>query len=554
MENRRDTHYLQPSYTSISFVSGKGGVGKTIMAINTACELSRYANVLIVDFDLYNFGLTLRFGKTLAATHKANPETLTLAELYQSYDPRDTFQSQLVDLTKRLNLASVVMRPETHKIFILPCFVPNTESQANLATAMQSSTSKPQNPEDLARLLCSSIDSIASQYQISFVIFDCHPGVVAYSSPCCSISDCNVLVSDFDKSSLLSSVIFTALVEKDINSRLGDFAKHPVRHWRVVVNRVPSWRQFEECPARLDEAIKLARNPDIEAFFSGLYDAMIKDFTVPLATIPDLEELRDHRLETRHELSSARRGGNGLILATKAMIRNMEQYIGPLSAHIPFCRRGDRMDEAFDALKSIYYTDRGLGRSGITRVMLLLVVIDVVCAVLLSCVPGKVPTVIPEATLILVFAIALYGIVRQNRLSRRCFDIFLTISEFDRRNYSQATRHRLYNEGGSPATTSAIWFPKAVWFLCCFLGLLLAVTNGQLATNGFQHLWTFLTQHRAAAIGAIGVVGSVVGFISWVFGNVTEAIRGVKKDIMFFLFSVLIVLGLIKGKEMTEYY
>jgi len=43
----------------LSFVSGKGGVGKTIMAINTACETASYFDVLVIDFDLFNCGLTL---------------------------------------------------------------------------------------------------------------------------------------------------------------------------------------------------------------------------------------------------------------------------------------------------------------------------------------------------------------------------------------------------------------------------------------------------------------------------------------------------------------
>ena len=41
-----------------SFISGKGGVGKTTLAINSARLISRKSNVLLIDCDIINRGAT----------------------------------------------------------------------------------------------------------------------------------------------------------------------------------------------------------------------------------------------------------------------------------------------------------------------------------------------------------------------------------------------------------------------------------------------------------------------------------------------------------------
>lgn len=51
----------------ISIVSGKGGVGKTMLAVAVARELSTNVRTLIVDLDFFNRGLTglMRHGRVL---------------------------------------------------------------------------------------------------------------------------------------------------------------------------------------------------------------------------------------------------------------------------------------------------------------------------------------------------------------------------------------------------------------------------------------------------------------------------------------------------------
>jgi cellulose biosynthesis protein BcsQ len=64
----------------VTFVSGKGGVGKTMLAVAFARELSHADKTLILDLDFFNRGLTglLRHGKKIMAVQK--PRFLEIEE------------------------------------------------------------------------------------------------------------------------------------------------------------------------------------------------------------------------------------------------------------------------------------------------------------------------------------------------------------------------------------------------------------------------------------------------------------------------------------------
>jgi len=53
----------------VSFVSGKGGVGKTMLAVAFARQLSKKGKTLLLDLDYFNRGLTglLREGREVRA-------------------------------------------------------------------------------------------------------------------------------------------------------------------------------------------------------------------------------------------------------------------------------------------------------------------------------------------------------------------------------------------------------------------------------------------------------------------------------------------------------
>jgi cellulose biosynthesis protein BcsQ len=55
-ESQGNVHSLSPPI--VSFVSGKGGVGKSSLALSLAYEMSQYARILFVDLDYFNSGAT----------------------------------------------------------------------------------------------------------------------------------------------------------------------------------------------------------------------------------------------------------------------------------------------------------------------------------------------------------------------------------------------------------------------------------------------------------------------------------------------------------------
>lgn len=547
----RDSYDHGRSYPStvLSFVSGKGGVGKTIMAINTACEIAPYLDVLLIDFDLFNCGLTLWFKDSLCAQQKNGLNILTFSEVLSSYDPVDPEHKATLKLASNRKLATIPLGKNSGKIHILPCFIPDTQSQALHHTSMQPGASTLRAPKDLTELLLLTVRTLSKKHQCDIVIFDCHPGVVDYSSPCCALSDCSIVVSDFDRSSLLSGVVFTALVEKHIKREIATLISDKTRHWRVIVNRVPSPRQFAECASRLDDAAQLATHHGVQSLFSGISETTVANLKTPLALIPDLEELRDHRLEKKWELAASRRGGNGLILSAKAMIRNMTDILGSLSNDIPFCSSSDNdLRSAFDALHSKYYVDRGLGRSGITKAMLFLALLDVVLALLLLFSKKTAITLYVEGCLISLFLFAAYKMISQIHTSRRCFDMFCAISQIADKKHIEKQRH--YNKGGSPATTSSIWFPKVTWFLCLLLGVSVSIKFGDLPTSFAQ----WLSGVIRANSDKINIAGSIIGAIAALFGSVFYFWPGFRADVKFFVYSCFFALGLIKDGDTTQYY
>jgi cellulose biosynthesis protein BcsQ len=65
---------------TVSFVSGKGGVGKTMLAVAFAKELSRKNKTLIIDLDFFNRGLTGLFREKETVKPVAKPDFLVKDE------------------------------------------------------------------------------------------------------------------------------------------------------------------------------------------------------------------------------------------------------------------------------------------------------------------------------------------------------------------------------------------------------------------------------------------------------------------------------------------
>lgn len=130
----------------VSIVSGKGGCGKTRIATALAKFLSEKANILLIDMDLHNQGLT-----TLMNTKNSDI----------NYTVYDLLNSQSDNFEKcKLN--------EIHnKVYFLPSINQNANIQTNLMKIEKNYT-----PELISSKLNKLLNYLTNEYLIDCVIFD----------------------------------------------------------------------------------------------------------------------------------------------------------------------------------------------------------------------------------------------------------------------------------------------------------------------------------------------------------------------------------------------
>jgi cellulose biosynthesis protein BcsQ len=164
----------------VSFVSGKGGVGKTMLAVAFARQLSRKGKTLLLDLDFFNRGLTglLRRGREVcklrehgifgSARGDGFEESWSLIEvgdnlLHVSYP--DLSQDQL----RRLETSGV---------------------------------------SELTPGLCEFLAYLAEKSGCEAIVLDCHGGPDNLSFAACQVSDYSLLVSEPDKITFYGTLHF----------------------------------------------------------------------------------------------------------------------------------------------------------------------------------------------------------------------------------------------------------------------------------------------------------------------------------------------------------
>jgi cellulose biosynthesis protein BcsQ len=163
--------------TILTFVSGKGGVGKTMLAVATAKELADVQPTLVIDLDFFNRGLSGLLSKGELVSEVAGFSLLEQGEEKESW--------------KIIKVADNLFNVTYPDI-----------SQREFELLEQSSV------DQLSIQLLDFIDSAVSLTKCSTVVLDCHGGPDSLSFAACMIAQYSVLVSEPDRITMYGTLHF----------------------------------------------------------------------------------------------------------------------------------------------------------------------------------------------------------------------------------------------------------------------------------------------------------------------------------------------------------
>lgn len=457
-----------------SLISSKGGVGKTTLAINISYELGlnpKSSSVLLVDCDIYNRGATLWLMKDKYSDSN-NP--LSLTELMKKYN-----MNKNVKICKEvLSLDVLYDNKKVHSFRFLPSILEDSvstlsDSSSNLHDVLKS-------PNTSKNFMEAFLKQAVQKWKPDFIILDCHPGPVNLTIACCQISDCTIIVSDFDTDTLISSILLAWRIEQD---------QHDSYQYRVVINRLPSEDLIGEGTTMMREAVNKA---------NGIWPQLNKgdttvseNFDKVLVEIPDLEEMRIEDIEKATCLSPRRRGGNAMILSVKAMLRGLGQQ-GLLGANFSlfyFSKDNEELELAFNNLAKFYHPIRGLGKTGLSSKMFFFHVgyqsLFAIYLVTRTFTPEDWNGIKLGSTLRISWLVSctccFLGVLIHTwklvRGSRKQFEIFQLINGYSDSDSKWVKQYSIYSQGSNPNITTAVWWPRFTWFVASFPPFLLALID-----------------------------------------------------------------------------
>lgn len=156
---------------TIAVVSGKGGVGKTMLSVAIANELARGTKTLILDLDFFNRGLTGLFASAVA---RARPERVSPPAFFDSAEAGNSWCLTAV----RANLFTV--------------------SYGDIESS-QSGVLETMDIDAVSAAISAFISELCDNCGCKIVILDCHGGPDKTSFAACALADHTILVPNRTK-------------------------------------------------------------------------------------------------------------------------------------------------------------------------------------------------------------------------------------------------------------------------------------------------------------------------------------------------------------------
>jgi len=171
----------------VSFVSGKGGVGKTMLAVAFAKELSLKQRTLLLDLDFFNRGLTglMRHGKDVGTVGR--PPIFGSSDAIRK-EPQGAWK----------------LREVAHNLFHVS--YPDL-SQEEIGYVEAATIA------DLRSGLTAFLHDVAAESQCEVIVLDCHGGPDHLSFAACQVSQYSLLVSEPDKITFYGTLHFVRQLE-----------------------------------------------------------------------------------------------------------------------------------------------------------------------------------------------------------------------------------------------------------------------------------------------------------------------------------------------------
>jgi septum site-determining protein MinD len=204
MTHKRGRKLPPQGMRTIAVVSGKGGSGKTMVAVSLAQALAALDyHILLIDADFGTGGLTYYLNFKLFSRARFG-----LADLHSK-----TMAFGLDELISAAKTQSLQSHPELSNVAMVP-----TGDQRSL---------EPMTPPELTNLLKHVLGHANGEYD--FVIMDCRGGIDEQSLAVCSISDDVLVVAETDATSIQATQhLVDILSSRDLRQKVAGFVLNKV--------------------------------------------------------------------------------------------------------------------------------------------------------------------------------------------------------------------------------------------------------------------------------------------------------------------------------------